>query len=71
MISDETTQNDGGGSVLYVGGALMFHVGIPLWISGGVRKKNNYNAMQRRENELSLSLVPSSYGRGLGFRLAF
>ena len=71
ILSDNTTQNDGGGALLYVGGAILFHVGIPLWISGGVRKKNNFNAMQRKKNELSLSLVPSSYGKGIGLMLAF
>ena len=71
MITDQSYDNDPSGILLYYGGAVFFHVGIPFWISGGIKKRNNYNAMQRRKNELSLSLIPSNFGNGIGVALKF
>jgi hypothetical protein len=50
-------------------GSLFECVGIPLWISGGVRKANNRRAMEDiKQNKGELSLGMSSYGFGLRYR---
>lgn len=71
MLYDDTSQNDQAAAILYLSGSLAFNIGLPLWISGGVRKRNNYNAMQKRMNELTLSFGPSSSGQGVGLNLRF
>jgi len=71
MITDESIYNDEGGALLYLGGFVFFHVGIPFWISGGVKKANNFKAMQRRKNKIFMSIVPSKYGKGIGVAINF
>jgi len=49
-------------------GSLMEAVGIPLLISGGIRKANNRKAMEEIERNQGLTLGLQQYGFGLGWR---
>lgn len=49
-------------------GSLMETVGIPLWISGGIRKANNRKAMEEIEKNRGLSLGFNNYGVGVRYR---
>ena len=50
-------------------GALCEIVGIPLWISGGVRKANNRRALEEIDNitRLSIGITPNGVGLVLAF----
>ena len=55
------------GAILFVGGIVMESVGIPLWISGGIKRANNRKAMETlRQQGLSLKLAP--HGLGMVYR---
>ena len=49
-------------------GSLMETLGIPLWISGGIRKANNRKAMEEMKKNSSLSLGFNNYGVGMVYR---
>lgn len=55
------------GNLILVG-SLCETIGIPLWISGGVRKANNRRAMLEIKHNQGLSLGANSYGFGLVYR---
>ena len=57
---------DGGQYVII--GSLIASVGIPLWISGGVKADNNHRAMDAIKNSTQLSLGPGQHGIGLVYR---
>ncbi|HSG68578.1 MAG TPA: hypothetical protein VK994_07725 [Bacteroidales bacterium] len=52
------------GAILFVAGIMMESVGIPLWISGGVKRANNRKAMEDMVKH-KLSLKPTAHGIGL------
>ena len=52
------------GTVLFVAGTGMQTAGIPLWISGGIKRRNNKKAMEELER-LGLAIRASSHGIGL------
>ncbi len=49
---------------IFYGGAIVFNVGLPLWISGGIKASNNKKAMNRTKN-INLSLSTTNNGVGL------
>lgn len=55
------------GNLLLIG-SLMETVGIPLWISGAVRKGNNRKAMQEIERQRGLTIGVNKSGFGLAYR---
>ena len=65
MISDNTSANDYTGAALYVSGFIAFNVGVPLWIAGGIKRKNNKRAMEETKKGLNLSIKNTEYGIGL------
>jgi hypothetical protein len=59
-------QYDGSASILL--GSLMISVGVPLWISGGVKADNNRHAMDKIKKSTHLSMSLGQYGIGLVYR---
>jgi hypothetical protein len=55
------------GGVLFVIGTVALNVGIPLWISGSVKRANNARAMESVKS-VGLSLETSTNGVGLVLR---
>lgn len=56
--SNDSQENEDAYLAVFVGGAIMETVGIPLWISGGVKRANNKKAMQETGKPKSISLKP-------------
>ena len=50
---------------MYWGGALLTDLGIVLWISGGIKSKNNKRAMELTKRNVNLSFGPTMNGVGL------
>ena len=66
LLADDNRNNDGAGQGLYWGGFVSWSVGLPLWISGGVKHANNKRAMESvRQRDVSLNLGTTSNGVGL------
>ena len=55
-------------NVLGYSGLICVFVGIPIWISGGVKRKNNKKAMELMEGKIGLSLGTTGNGMGLIFK---
>jgi hypothetical protein len=53
---------------IYLAGAILENLGIPLWISGGIKKANNRKAMKKIKKQQDIYLGWNSYGVGVGFR---
>lgn len=54
------------GSILFTGGTLAFHLGLPYLIIGSVKAKNNKKAMlQHQKTDISLNLGMTNNGLGL------
>jgi hypothetical protein len=53
------------GKGLIIGGAIMGTIGIPLLISGSVRKANNRRAIEEIKSKTSLTFGPTTNGVGL------
>lgn len=56
-----------GGSYIFIG-SLIASVGLPLWISGGIRADNNHRAMDAIKKSIDLSLSLNPHGIGLVYR---
>ena len=56
------------GAILFVVGNLALNIGIPLWISGAVKARNNRNAMEEIQ-KMNLSLKATGNGIGLVLEL--
>ena len=59
-----------GGVFMFVAGVTIFNVGIPFWISGGIKNSNNRKAMEkgwpnRKHNENVLSFGTTKNGIGI------
>jgi hypothetical protein len=70
IASDEYASDDDlarAGNLILIG-SLCETIGIPLWISGGVRKANNRKAMEEIQRNNGLSLGVSNYGIGVVYR---
>ena len=52
------------GAILLAGGIIMESVGIPLWISGGIKRANNRDAIEAMKKQ-SISLKLGLSGAGL------
>jgi hypothetical protein len=48
-----------------IGGAILFNIGMPVWISNVTIMNNNRNAMNSIKTPVSLSFGPTSNGIGL------
>lgn len=58
------------GSVAFIGGTLLANIGIPIWISGGVKYGNNKKAMAKIENkQAQLKLGHTDHGFALILKL--
>lgn len=70
LVSDEesTQENIDIGGGLMIAGAILENIGIPLWISGGVKRGNNRRVMEDMERNTSLSLATSKNGIGIVLR---
>ncbi|NOR86675.1 MAG: hypothetical protein GQ527_03610 [Bacteroidales bacterium] len=73
--SDENGEIDGSraqarsGAIMYIGGIIMTNIGIPLWISGGIKSGNNKRAMEKcKKPKLSLNFGLTNNGLGLVYR---
>jgi hypothetical protein len=53
------------GKGLIIGGAVMGTIGIPILISGGVKRANNGRAIEEIERKTSLTFGPTNNGVGL------
>ena len=53
------------GALMYVNGIILFNIGVPLWISGGIKKTNNRRAMEATKRSMNLSLGTTNNGAGL------
>ncbi len=55
------------GAIILLSGAILMDVGIPLWIYGGIKKRNNLNAadLAVKNHTTSLYLAPVQSGIGL------
>jgi hypothetical protein len=56
-----------GGDYIFLG-SLIASVGLPLWISGGVRADNNHRAVEAIKKSTDLSLGLNPHGIGLVYR---
>lgn len=66
-ISNEssTDGNKEAGSILIVVGSIFETIGIPLWISGGVKRANNRRAIEEINRKMNLSFGATRNGVGL------
>lgn len=72
LASDSNPSNDRTGTYLNIYGILAFNSGLPIWISGAVKKVNNRKAMKRIKNSSSNSSLTFGFtnnGIGLLFYL--
>lgn len=73
FLADGNYSNDGAGQAFYWLGFIEWSVGLPLWISGGVKNVNNKRAMEEcRRNtanipKLNLGLTSNGVGLTLKF----
>lgn len=74
MVASSLNASDNGyasetDQTIYLAGFITFNIGIPLWISGGVKNKNNKKAMSRCQNpNYSVNLGSTQNGFGLVMR---
>jgi len=73
MVGAQVYAAEGGdletAQILDIVGFISFNIGIPLWISGGIKNKNNKKAMQKCQNSnYSLNFGQTQHGIGLAFR---
>lgn len=54
MNSSDDSSVQKRGANFIIAGAIFESVGIPLWISGGIKKNNNRNAMEERDEAMNL-----------------
>ena len=50
---------------IFFGGTIVLSVGIPLWISGGIKASNNQKAMEIINRKTNLSFEATNNGVGL------
>ena len=55
-------------NIILVVGIVMENIGIPLWISGGIKRRNNLQIMEKMEMQEHLSFGPTRHGVGFRFR---
>lgn len=71
LASDGKTENDGLGVALNVYGIIGFNIGLPLWISGGIKRANNRRAMKKAKagsgSSQELRFGAIAHGVGLAF----
>lgn len=54
----------------FIGGAVLFNVGVPIWISGGIKEKRSEEAMlyhQRKDLSVNLGITNNGVGIVFGF----
>jgi len=54
----------------YIGSAVLFNIGVPIWISGGINEKRSEKAMlyhQRKDISVNLGITNNGIGIALGF----
>jgi hypothetical protein len=73
LASDGNDSNDNTGVGLNIYGILAFNTGLPLWISGGIKRGKNRRAMKRTQSNTipSKSFTLGSTNYGLGFTYNF
>ena len=73
LATDNNYRNDGTGVILNVYGIIAFNIGVPLWISGGIKRANNRQAMKKaRANTASIrSLKFGTTSHGLVLCFSF
>lgn len=54
------------GGILFLSGGILANVGIPLWISGGIKARNNEKIIKVRYS-LRANIDPKGFGVGLNF----
>jgi hypothetical protein len=62
---NNSMKNNLNGGALLALGFIFETIGIPLWISGGVKRANNKKAMEEIQKNMNLSFGASRYGIGL------
>jgi len=65
MTLDDQTNNDEAAFIATIAGAVLFNIGLPVWISSGVKKRNNKNAMEMTNRNTNLSFGTTNNGVGL------
>jgi hypothetical protein len=65
---NDQQKNEGFGWGLIIAGGILETIGIPLWISGGIRRGNNKKAMAEIQRNMDLSIGTTSNGIGITFR---
>lgn len=65
MAADGNYDNDNAAGGLIIAGSILETIGIPLWISGGVKRANNKRVMEDMERGMNLSFGASHYGVGM------
>ncbi len=67
VASQQSDARINAGATMYLIGVISVNVGVPLWISGGIKRGNNKRAMDATRNNLSLSAATTGHGIGLMF----
>ena len=67
ISTDNKIENDEAGMVLFIGGTVLFNIGVPFWIAGGVKAANNKRAMEMAKSNANLSFGMTKNGVGLTF----
>ena len=67
LLLDDDSNNDVAGQIGFFSGVVLFNVGLPLWISGGIKKGNNKRAREKAQQAGSLSFGLTN--NGIGFTL--
>jgi hypothetical protein len=62
---DQSDKNEKLASGFYIGGAIFFNIGLPIWISGSIKAGNNKRAREECENNTKLSFGTTNNGVGL------
>jgi hypothetical protein len=65
VLLNQKTGGDDSAALVYLGGSLMVDVGAFLWIYGGIKAKNNLNAMTMTRLKVDVSFGPTNNGVGL------
>ena len=54
--------------IMFFGGQIIFHIGVPLMIAGSIATRNNEKAIQIKQKDISLSFGVTNYGLGVVMR---
>jgi hypothetical protein len=65
MLKGDSDQNSAIGGLAFIGGSVLFNIGMPLLITNGIKASNNQYAMKKTKNKPSLSFGTTNNGIGL------